>query len=87
MRCFHFTEFEIMVAMLNLNSLKYIGEEGYKKIKIVDKRFSTSWPFWNIEFTPPLRNTWDELDWNGSNVWKLINAYFGLLFFGWKKNR
>ena len=82
MRGFHFIEFAIVVAMLNLNSLKYIEEQGYKKIEIGDKILSTSWPFWNVEFTPPLRKTWDELDWNGSNVWKLINAYFGSLFFG-----
>jgi coronatine-insensitive protein 1 len=57
-----FSESAIAAAVQNLKSLKYIWVQGYKGTTTGEKLLAMSRPFWNIEFTPPLRETGDELD-------------------------
>jgi coronatine-insensitive protein 1 len=57
-----FTESAIAAAVLNLKSLKYIWVQGYKGTATGEKLLAMSRLFWNIEFTPPLIVTRDELD-------------------------
>jgi len=57
-----FTESAIAAAVLNLKSLKYIWVQGYKGTATGEKLLAMSRPFWNIEFTPPRRETMVELD-------------------------
>jgi len=42
--------------------LKYIWVQGYKGTATGEQLLAMSRPFWNIEFTPPLKVTRDELD-------------------------
>ncbi|KAH9316589.1 hypothetical protein KI387_025216 [Taxus chinensis] len=52
-----FSETAIASAVIHLISLKYIWVQGYKGTATGERLMGMSRPFWNIEFTPPLRIT------------------------------